>query len=61
MNRKICPVCGREYNREDMLYTKDCHGIILRLVCCQCYEKLMIRGFDGEYYSGIDEQIEADY
>ena len=61
MNTKTCPVCRQVYNREDMLYTKDCHGIVLRLVCYQCYEKLMMRGFDGEFYSEIDEQIEEDY
>lgn len=31
------------------------------LVCCDCYEKLMKKGYDGEYYDELDEQIEDDY
>lgn len=44
-----------------MIYTKDCHGITYRLVCFRCYEKLMAKGYDGEYYSEADECIDDDY
>lgn len=30
---RTCPVCSREVDREDMYFTKDCHGITFRLVC----------------------------
>lgn len=60
-NKKICPICQKEYRREDMLYTLDCHGIVYRLVCHKCFVKLMGKGYDGEYYTEVDEQIENDY
>jgi len=44
-----------------MTFTKDCHGISFRLVCGSCYERLMAKGYDGEYYDESDEQIEDDY
>lgn len=56
-----CPACGREVDREDMEFTKDCHGIPFRLVCDSCYARLMFKGYDGEYYTDADEQIEDDY
>ena len=28
-----CPVCRKEFQREDMTFTRDCHGITFRLVC----------------------------
>lgn len=58
---RICPFCENEVERGDMLFTRDCHGIPFRLVCWECYEKLMTKGYDGEYYTGADEQIEDDY
>ena len=30
---RICPTCGKEVVRDDMLFTHDCHGIAFRLVC----------------------------
>ena len=30
---RTCPVCEHEVDREDMYFTKDCHGIPFRLVC----------------------------
>ena len=36
-----CPVCGKEVKREDMTFTHDCHGIPFRLVCIDCYDKIM--------------------
>lgn len=58
---RMCPVCNNEVDREDMDFTKDCHGITFRLVCCKCWERLMSKGYDGEYYTEADEQIEDDY
>ena len=54
-----CPVCGRMVERSDMSFTKDCHGITMRLVCDKCYEKIMWhgKGYDGAYYSEADEFI----
>lgn len=58
---RVCPVCGKEVERSNMLFTHDCHGIPFRLVCSHCWEKLMSKGYDGEYYTEADEQIEPDY
>ena len=58
---RTCPVCGEEIYRDEMLYTKDCHGITFRLVCWNCYNRLMAKGYDGENYDEADEQIEDDY
>ena len=56
-----CPVCGKYFTRDDMTFTHDCHGITFRLVCLDCYEKVMAKGYDGQYYTEADEQIEEDY
>lgn len=61
LNIRKCPCCGREFKRTDMNFTKDCHGIPFRLVCMACHSKIMDEGFDGEYYTEEDEQIEEDY
>lgn len=58
---RMCPVCNAEVDREDMDFTRDCHGITFRLVCRQCWARLMSKGYDGEYYTEADEQIEDDY
>lgn len=58
---RICSCCGKEVQRSDMNFTRDCHGIPFRLVCFGCYEKLMKKGYDGAYYTEADEQIEPDY
>ena len=58
---RICPVCERKVERSEMNFTQDCHGIPFRLVCWECYLKLMEKGYDGEYYDESDEQIEDDY
>lgn len=44
-----------------MIFTRDCHGITFRLVCFDCYDKVMRNGYDGAYYSEADECIEEDY
>lgn len=46
---------------EHMLFTHDCHGIAFRLVCFDCYEKLMAKGYDGQYYDEADECLDEDY
>jgi len=59
--KQTCPVCGKEFQRENMIFTRDCHGITFRLVCFDCYDKVMGKGYDGAYYSEADECIEEDY
>ena len=54
---RICPVCGKMFPRSEMGFTRDCHGIPFRLVCIDCYDKLMDKGYDGEYYTELDECI----
>jgi len=61
MDARICPTCGREVERADMLYTHDCHGITFRLVCYDCWEWLMAKGYDGEYYTEADECLDYEY
>ena len=56
-----CPVCGKSVERNDMSMTHDCHGIPYRLVCYECYDKLMEKGYDGERYSELDECLDYDY
>lgn len=61
MNKRICPVCKKEVEREDMTFTHDCHGIPFRLVCYDCYDKLMEKGYDGQYYTSADENLDWDW
>lgn len=58
-----CKKCGKEFDREEMEFTRDCHGITFRLVCFDCYEKIMWNPpfYDGEYYTEADEVIDYDY
>ena len=59
---RLCPECGKEYNREDMEFSKDCHGIPFRLLCFDCLESIYDeKGYDGEYYSELDECIDDFY
>lgn len=58
---RICQCCNKEVERKDMEFTRDCHGIAFRLVCFDCYEKLMAKGYDGQYYTEADECIDEDY
>lgn len=58
---RICSYCGKETERSEMQFTHDCHGIPFRLVCMGCYEKLMSKGYDGEYYTEADECLDYDY
>ena len=53
-----CPICGKETERGEMTFTHDCHGIPFRLVCFECYIKVVEeKGYDGEYYTEADENI----
>lgn len=54
---RICPVCNKMVPRNEMSFTHDCHGIPFRLVCFDCYDELMDKGYDGEYYTEADECI----
>ena len=56
-----CAHCEKEFPCSSMSFTHDCHGILFRLVCADCYDKLMEKGYDGEYYTEADECIDEDY
>lgn len=57
-----CPICGKEFKRDEMIFSRDCHGIPFRLLCFDCYEHTMeAKGYDGEFYTELDEQIDDDY
>lgn len=60
---RICPECGREVSRDNMAFTRDCQGITFRLLCIDCYDKVMNNEpfFDGQYYDEFDENIEPDF
>lgn len=61
INMHTCAHCGKSFNRADMTFTKDCHGIPFRLVCWDCYNILMDYGYDGEYYDDSDENLDWDW
>lgn len=57
-----CPICGKKYERSEMTFSKDCHGITYRLICCGCWDHIeSTKGYDGEYYTEADENIDYDY
>lgn len=56
-----CAICEGTFQRSDMTFTHDCHGIPFRLVCPACYERAMEKGYDGEYYTEADECLDDDY
>lgn len=59
---RICPVCEREVERKNMNFSRDCHGIPFRLLCWECLEKIYEeKGYDGEYYTELDECIDEDW
>lgn len=58
---RICQECEQLVERADMTFTRDCHGIPFRLVCWDCYCKIMeSQGYDGEYYDDCDENLGYD-
>lgn len=57
-----CPACGETMRGLDAMWTYDCHGITYRQVCPKCHDKIMGgRGYDGQYYTEADENLELDY
>lgn len=52
-----CPRCGKTVHENDMYPTYDCHGIYFRHVCEECAEEVERIGYDGEYYTSLDENI----
>lgn len=57
-----CPICGKWFDRQDMEFSRDCHGITFRLLCYDCLEEVYsTKGYDGEYYTEADENIWEDY
>lgn len=60
-NYSECAVCKKAYPKNEMSFTRDCHGIPYRHACPSCYSKVMAKGYDGEYYSESDECIDVDY
>lgn len=57
-----CPICGKWFDRQDMDFSRDCHGITFRLLCYDCLEEIYSsKGYDGEYYTEADENIWEDY
>ena len=57
-----CPKCGGEFSKSEMEFSKDCYGIPYRLLCHDCWDKIYDeKGYDGEYYTSADEQIDDDY
>lgn len=59
--KRTCPVCNKEVDRDEMEFTRDCHGIPFRLVCWDCYSEIMDKGYDGQYYTEADECLDYDY
>ena len=62
MDKRICPVCNKEYPRSEMTFSRDCNGIPYRLLCFDCTNKIYEeKGYDGEYYTEADECLSYDY
>jgi hypothetical protein len=60
-DKRECRECGKMFNRDEMLYTRDCQGITYRLVCHKCWGKVMAKGYDGQYYDERDECLDDGY
>lgn len=58
---RVCPECEKKVPREDMLWTRDCHGIRFRLLCQDCYEEAMSYGYDGQYYNEWEECLDEEW
>lgn len=57
---RVCQECDKMVDRNEMIWTYDCHGIPFRLVCLDCYEKVTENGYDGEYYDECDECLDEE-
>lgn len=58
MEKRVCEECGKVFDRNEMCFTRDCHGLEFRLVCWNCYDSIMANGYDGEYYDESDECLD---
>ena len=59
---KHCPECGKLFYRHEMDFSRDCHGIPFRLLCFDCLDKIAEeKGYDGQYYTEVDENIDDYY
>lgn len=57
-----CGECGKEFPRSELNWSRDCHGITMRLLCVDCWHEIMDGiGYDGEYYTELDECLDYDY
>lgn len=56
-----CEECGIELPRYELSFSHDCHGIPFRLLCGECWDAAMAKGYDGEYYDERDECLDYDY
>jgi len=60
-NKRECRECKTLFERNEMTFTHDCQGIKFRLVCYRCYNKVMEKGYDGQYYDERDECLDDKY
>lgn len=58
---RVCQECEKFFPRHEMSWSYDCHGITFRLLCPECWERVMGKGYDGEYYDECDECLDYDY
>lgn len=49
-NVRTCSGCEKLFVRNNLNFTRDCHGVVFRLACPTCYPKMMANGYDGEAY-----------
>jgi len=56
-----CQNCEKRFPRYEMKRTYDCQGIPFRRVCHTCYDRMMAKGYDGQYYDERDECLDYDY
>lgn len=59
--QRIIEAENREDAMQNVFYGNDGIDIAFRLVCFNCYEKLMAKGYDGQYYDEADECLDEDY
>lgn len=59
--RAAARIFPTDYEKNEENSKRAGYGIPFRLVCDRCYQRIMSKGYDGEYYTEADEQIEDDY